>query len=139
MNVQQMTRKDFEALPERDWQEDIGEFDCLIILPATRATQLHDSGYRYIDYVAVRNNEAVCRLDSGSDVLHLDGIGGHGYKWLERYGTVPATVPPSGWRIDCLKKSGLLRIWPNSGRMVCGDALSSFELYALPKQKKQEK
>jgi len=34
------TRKELEALPDRKWSEDIGEFDALIILPLRKT---HDS------------------------------------------------------------------------------------------------
>lgn len=158
MNIDQMTRRDFESLPGRGWDEDI-DFDSMVILPAhiprlsvwkykirlwlskkaswVKEPQeyeidgMHDSGFRYMDFVAVRENKAICRLAGGSDVIHIDGIGGYGRDWIERYGTVPRMVPVSGWSIDCLPKSGLLRIWPGSHQMTCGPALSSFEIYAL--------
>lgn len=126
-----MTRKEFEALPQNDWDKPI-EFNSMIILPG-RAKDLHDSNYRCMDFVAVRMGKPICKLSGCSDVIHVDGIGGYGDEWLRKYGTVPKTIPPSGWSIDCLKKSGLLHMWPNSGRMKSGRALSSFEIYALPK------
>ncbi len=129
MNINIMTRKDFEALPHRDWDKPL-TFDSLIILPMR---DMHDSGYRCMDFVAVRNDEPLCLLAGSSDVIHIDGIGGYGLNWLERYGTVPSQIPPSNWSIDCLPKSGLLRIFPGSGKMTCGGALSSFEIFALPK------
>ena len=139
MDIAQMTRKDFEALPDRGgYSEDVGEFSSLVIMPARTSRDLHDSGYRLMDYVAVRNGEPIVRLSGGSDVLHLDGIGGFGPNWVERYGKVPDAIPTSAWSIDCLPKSGLLHIWPGSGRMVCGVSLSSFEIYALPKIRKDD-
>ena len=40
------TNKELEALPAREWNEDIGEFDSLIILPTKH---LHDSGFWCMD------------------------------------------------------------------------------------------
>lgn len=107
-------RKRFEELPARSWNEDIGEFDSLIILPMR---QRHDSGYRCMDFVAVKDNEPFCRLSGCSDVIHIDGIGGYGHNWLDTYSGVPHLVPPSGWNIDCLPVSGLLRMW-SRGKMT---------------------
>jgi len=129
MNVNEMTRKDFESLPHRNWDKDV-ICNSLIVLPMRR---MHDSGYRCMDFVAVVENEAICLLSGCSDVIHVDGIGGYGDDWLKKYGTVPSKIAPSGWSIDCLPKSGLLRMWPSSGKILCGSALSSFEMYALSK------
>jgi len=131
MDINNMTRKEFEALPHREWNEHV-EFQSLIILPG-RAKDKHDSGYRCMDFVAVTKGGPQCLLSGCSDVVHIDGIGGYGNNWLLKYGTVPKNIPPSGWSIDCLPKSGLLRMWPNSNKMTCGSALSSFEIYALSK------
>lgn len=129
--IDAMTRKDFLALPHRKWDEKI-ECTDIVILPS-RAR--HDSGYRLMDFVAIRNGVPVCLLSGCSDVVHLDGIGGFG-PWDSARG-FPSLVPPSGWSIDCLPVSGLLRIWPSSRRISCRPALSSFEIYALPSLKKE--
>jgi len=137
MNVNDMTRKEFEALPHRKWNEII-ICNSLIILPG-KAKDLHDSGYRCMDFVAVDNSEPKCLLSGCSDVVHVDGIAGYGDNWVEKYNGVPPLIPPSGWSIDCLPKSGLLRIWPRSMRIKCGEALSSFEIYALPNPVQENK
>ena len=121
-----MRRRDFEELRRRYWTEDIGEFDSLVILPLKMR---HDSGYRCMDFVAVKDGEAMCRLAGGSDVLHIEGVGGYGYDWLSRYNTCPSLVPPVGWSIDCLPTSGLLRMFCHR-KIRVGDALSSFEIYS---------
>jgi hypothetical protein len=132
--IDEMTRKEFEALPWRESFSSKVEAAGIVILPTRK---IHDSGYRCMDFVAVgRDNKAICRLSGCSDVIHIDGIGGWGADWLNRYGSVPSLIPPSGWSIDCLRVSGLLRMWPSSSRVDCGDALSSFELYALPAEEK---
>lgn len=131
MKISEMTRKDFESLPTKEWNKEV-ECTSLIILPG-KAKDMHESGFRCMDFVAVKGDEAICLLSGCSDVLHIDGIGGYGNNWLGKYGTVPRAVPPSGWSIDCLPKSGLLRIWPTSQRILCGISLSSYEIYALEK------
>jgi len=90
-----------------------------------------------MDFVACVNNEALCLLSGCSDVIHVDGIGGYGDGWLERCRISPGLMPPSGWSIDCLPTSGLLRMWPSSGKILCDAALSSFEMYAIDKNDKR--
>lgn len=130
MDVTQMKRKDFESLPHRKWDEDIGEFDSLIILPLRRR---HDSGYRCMDFVAVKEDKPVCRLSGCSDVIHIEGIGGFGFDWARKYGRCPPLVPPTDWNIDCLPISGLLRMFCH-GKIKVGGALSSFEIYQVPQK-----
>jgi hypothetical protein len=127
-NINLWTRKEFEALPCRGWNEDIGEFDSLIILPKRN---IHDSGFRCLDFIAVKDNVPFIRLSGCSDVIHIDGIGGMGKNWLKRYGKIPDAVPPSNWSIDCLKTSGLLRMFTHR-KLLAGEALSSFEIFTKP-------
>ena len=95
---------------------------------------LHDSGYRCMDFVAInKDDEPICKLSGCSDVIHIEGIGGYGYKWLEKYDGVPKKIDPFGWNIDCLPKSGLLRLF-NRETIVCGAGLSSFEIYSKPRK-----
>jgi hypothetical protein len=158
MNINEMERKDFEKLPSRGWDEEI-ICDSLIILPSKinpikswiyklqlklsellpnifkhpeiyELDGMHDSGYRCMDFVACSKREAICLLSGCSDVMHFDGIGGFGENWVRKYGTVPKLIPPSGWSIDCLPKSGLLRVFCD-GKIKCSSALSSFEFYAI--------
>jgi len=126
MDITEMTRKEFDALPAREWAEDIGLFDSMVILPL-RAR--HNSGFRVMDFVAVRKGEAICRLSGLSDVLHLNGIGGYGKDWLSKYGGVPKTTDVVDISIDCLPKSGLLHIFSHSHQMEADLALSSFCLF----------
>jgi hypothetical protein len=72
------------------------------------------------------------RISGGSDVIHIEGIGGLGQHWLRKYGEIPRLVPPREWSIDCLPKSGFLRII--SRGMICGEALSSFEIFSKEKK-----
>jgi len=123
--VNDYTKKELEHLPARKWQEDIGEFDSLIILPTQN---IHDSGYRCMDFVAVKNGEPVCRLSGCSDVIRIDGIGGGGRNY-----NFKTPLTPKSWSIDCLKKSGLLQIFCHPCSLTSGLALSSFELFAEKK------
>lgn len=122
-NINEMTIKEFRELPGRGWNEDIGEFNTLVILPGD-GRSLHDSGYRCMDFVAVRGSEPISRLSGCSDVIHIDGIGGYGRK-IQNIGKA---IMPNSWSIDCLPKSGLLRLFCQKS-IICGEALSSFEVY----------
>ena len=120
--IDEMTREDFLALPQRNPNEPAELFDSLIILPLD---DLHDSGYRCMDFVGCLNGEPICRLSGCSDVLHIDGIEGFG-------GFIRNALPPKGWTIDCLPGSGLLRLFPmREYRLRVGPALSSFEVFAV--------
>jgi hypothetical protein len=96
---------------------------------------MHDSGFRCMDFIAIKDDKPVCRLSGGSDVIHFDGIGGWGHKWFELGKGIPETIMSRAWSIDCLKKSGLLRIFCNS-KLIAGNALSSFELFGGSKLNK---
>lgn len=123
----EMTRKDFEAVPQlQDWAEEVTDFDSLVILPSRR---IHDSGYRCMYFVACSRGKPIVKIAGGSDVIHLDGIGGYGYKWMQKNNGVPGMVEAKGWSIDCLKKSGLLRIFTH-GKLIAGSVLSSFEIFS---------
>ena len=124
MNIFEMTKEDFEKVPERGgWSRDIGEFSALVIIPQDYA---HDSGWMCMDFVAVdKEGEPICKLSGCSDVLHLDGIGGYG-EWLG--GELPNCIKPKWWRIDCLP-CGYLRLFSCS-TLTAGPALSDFQIYA---------
>lgn len=156
LDISSMRESDFRALPSRKWGEDIGEFDSLIILPSKIGLLsayryklltflnkyfswikkpeiydikgMHDSGYRLMDFVAVKSNKPICLLSGCSDVIHLDGIGGYGKDWFEKYNKVPELVKPSDWNMDCLPTSGLLRLFARK-KLTAGSALSSFEIF----------
>jgi hypothetical protein len=129
MNVNEMTRKQFEELEHREWDKEI-VCSGLVIIPG-RASNMHDSGYRCMDLVAVDGDKAVCLLAGGSDVIHVDGIGGYGDNWLEKYKTIPSMTPPISWSMDCLPKSGLLRMWAAGHKLRIPPAHSSFEMLAF--------
>ena len=125
MKVSNMTRKQFDQLPQAEYGKEM-DFAALVIMPTRR---MHDSGYRCMDFAAVDiYDEAICRISGCSDVLHLDGIGGYGHRWTR----IPTSVPVSGWTFDCLPKSGLLRLFvmKPGGIHWDGLSLSSLEIFA---------
>lgn len=129
-----MTRAEFEAVPGptvEDWRRDIKDFDSLVILPSRR---LHDSGYRAMAFIACKGEKPVIKLAGGSDVIHINGIGGFGYNWSERYGTCPSAIPPISWSIDCLKTSGLLRLFSHGNLIAEGGGYSSFQVFEDPEK-----
>ncbi len=121
-----MTIKDFEKVPRAPWSLEI-ECDSLIILPGSEK-DIHDSGYRCMSFIVVKDNKAIYQIGGGSDVLHIEGIGGYGYDWLTENKHAPVKVKPKSWSIDCLPKSGLLRLF-NNKKMICGNSLSSMEIF----------
>lgn len=160
LDINKMTRAEFENLPYRKWSEDIGTFDSLVILPALTISDnlsdedyaslaakrlngesinehLHDSGFRFMHYVATKNAHPICIVSSGSDVLHIGGIGGYGFKW--QAGTdVPTKVEPVSWNIDCLPVSGLLRVFSPYFNLIVDNDVSSFEVYVTKRIRNEE-
>jgi hypothetical protein len=130
-DINEMTKEEFAAIPFVEWREVVAGFDSLVILPNE---EVHDSDFRCMSFIACKGGMAICQIGGGSDVIHIDGIGGLGENWLRKHGSVPRLVPPSGWRIDCLKVSGLLRLF-TQGELTAGDALSSFEIFSNQNQK----
>jgi hypothetical protein len=154
-DINKMTRKDFESIPYRDnWSSNEGLFDSIVILPAkvkridiikhnikkkiatiAKLNQpeiweiqgLHDSGYRQMDFIGIRDGRAICRLSGCSDVLHFDGIGGTGGS-LTRGLKIQHNKDTPRWSIDILPTSGLTRIFDGSSKLHAGASLSSFEL-----------
>lgn len=121
LNITTATKKELQSLPLRGWNQDIGLFDSLVVLPTRRK---HESGYRIIDFVAVKESEPICRLSECSDILHIGGIGGYNNEYGNRQ------TEAIDWTMDCLPVSGLLRIFCRRD-LSCGAALSSFELFAI--------
>lgn len=126
--MKRLTKKDFLKLPHRSWDQSV-ECDSIVIIPTRRK---HDSGYMCMDFAAMVGDKPICLLSGCSDVIHIEGIGGLGDDWLNKFGGIPEKVRPSEWSIDCLP-CGLLRIFTRNG-MKCGPALSSFEIFSKEKK-----
>ena len=121
------TKKEFEALNQFTYGQEIPEFTSLIILPTK---YIHDSGYKCMAFIPIdRNNVPLGKISGGSDVIHLDGIGGMGYRWIDRgYKDI---VKVKGWSMDCLIKSGLVRIMCGGYKLISSKPISSFEIFAV--------
>ena len=125
MNIFNMKKSDFKDIPRFDWKQTEIEFDDLVIIPTARK---HDSGYRCMEYCAVKNGEPIGVFGGYSDVMHLDGIGGYG-KWKN---TIPTTFDRKAWSIDCLP-CGYLHLWCSGYKMKASGCLSDFEIYTEKK------
>ena len=124
MNVTAMKRRDFDNIPAHKWDESIEPFNSMVIIPTHKR---HDSGFQIMDFVPCNSHhEPICRISGGSDVIHIDGIGGLG-DWS---GNIPKNRPIEAWSIDCLP-CGYLRIFCR-GLITCGHALSDFEIFFNP-------
>lgn len=119
------SRKQFLALPKRRWNQDCGTFSSLVLLPLHR---VHDSGYRILDFIGVKGKLPIVRLSGCSDVIEFNGTGGHG---LEIENIRRDYIPGFPYRIDCLRVSGLFRLWVSGYELQVDPALSSFSFYPV--------
>lgn len=123
-NINQLKKEEFYILPQRDWNEDIEQFDSLVILPTDN---LHDSGYLCMDFVAVKDHKPIIRLSGCSDALCIDGIGGYGNQKEFENNLETKRIDFKSWQIDCLP-CGLLRLFSRY-KLTVGSALSTFEVW----------
>lgn len=142
MKVIDMTREDFEKVPRYDgtfenFDPDKDSFKSLVIIPTG---ELHDSGWGCMEFALIDSeNHPICRVCGCSDVIHIDGIGGYGFRWIKN-GLMLANgkrvVAPHGWSIDCLP-CGYLRLFAQ-GELILDRPfmpLSSFEVYCKEEAK----
>lgn len=119
------TRKDFETLPDiEELAVRPTEADSLVILPTRR---MHDSGFRIMHFAVIVGGKPICRLAGCSDVMKIGGIGGYNGNPCEPHETV-------GWSIDCLKTSGLLRLFCDN-HIKLRPAFSTFEVFYMENEK----
>ena len=100
------------------------EFNEVVLVPTNR---VHDSGYRCIKYVLGFRGKIVAVIGGASDVLHLNGIGGYGLDFEDAIRT--QKVPLIDWCIDCLDKSGCLRLFSYHKLKVEGINSSDLSVY----------
>lgn len=121
MKITKMKKEDFAAVPElklwTDWEKlaptGYLEFRSFVIIPVERdgKVELHDSGWGCMEFVLVNDNmEPIGKVGGESDVVNLDGIGGHGSHRNRDWGVLDRLVPAKGWSIDCLP-CGYLHVW----------------------------
>ena len=116
-DVFSMTKTEFANIEcEHNYK---GEFDSLVIIPTRRK---HDSGFRCLEFVAVKDGVPVYRFGGCSDVVHIDGIGGYG-DWV-RLGSIPKSLKPKAWSIDCLP-CGYLRLFSSNSRLHTDEFIGS--------------
>lgn len=103
------------------------KFNGVVIVPMNKT---HMSGWRAMKYVLVNGEKIVGVLGGGSDVLHINGIGGYGLDFDNSIKT--GTVKRVAYKIDCLRKSGCVRLfadhWLTLGNGYYGT--SDFMIYA---------
>lgn len=103
MNIMSMTVEDFKAVHIRNADDDLSDVLSVVILPTE---EIHDSGFMYMNLVAVNSDSRpICRIPN-ADVVCLDGILGCG----KDSGFLEKVIPVKGWKIDCLP-CGLVRIF----------------------------
>lgn len=121
MNIFDMKKSDFKDIKRLSTLDRISGFNSVVLIPTT---QKHDSGYMCIEFVFCKDGEPIAKSFGGSDVLHIDGIGGYGlFK-----GFIPDKIKPNGWSLDCLP-CGYFRLFGKSQNMSA-DGVSSFSVYA---------
>ena len=99
MKLNDMTKKQFK---EMEYFKPTSPFTDIIVVPTD---DIHESGYRCMKFVlwnAIKG-EISGVVGGASDAIHFNGIGGYGK-------SVYAEPKRVAYTIDCLKKSGYLRI-----------------------------
>jgi hypothetical protein len=121
MNINS-TREEFENL---DYFKPAGEFDGVVIIPTN---ELHDSGFRCMKFALTHRGKVVGCV-GGSDVIHLNGIGGYG-KYNKDFDVALKTgmVKRIDWSIDCLS-NGLIRLFCSYKLDIDDFIMSDFNLY----------
>lgn len=116
-----MTRKELLALdnylPEK---EQI--IEGIIVVPTD---DIHDSGYRCMKFILTCGNEIVGVVGGGSDVIHINGIGGYG----KEPNYITRLVKAHDLRIDCLPKSKCLRLFSDEPIEIDNCFISDFIFY----------
>lgn len=116
--INEMSKKEFQEL---EIEYDKKGFTSLIICPMNK---IHDSGYRCMKFILLRKGMIVGTVSGWSDIIHFNGIGGRGKNDVyEDFPRQPA------YRIDCLRKSGLVRVLTNHLLEVDMPILSDFIFY----------
>ncbi len=105
------TRKEFEALPELDKWDEVngyyGEIDAFVLIPTRKR---HESGYRIIDIVIIKDEKPIGRYADTTDSFQLKNYNNN----------------PYAWHMDCLPTSGLIRVWASCRTSKIISPFSSF-------------
>ena len=114
------TREEYEGLDF--FRPADGVFNGIVIIPMDC---LHNSGFRCMKFALMHHSKVVGCVGGGSDVVHLNGIGGYGKRkefWLRD------VVKSVDWAIDCLP-NGLIRLFCSHELEIDNLLLSDFNLY----------
>ena len=110
------------------------EFDGFVIVPTSG---IHESLFGCMKFILLdKGMNIVGSVGGCSDVIYFNGIGGYG-EYDDDYSTRVRTglVPAVGYRIDCLPKSGCLRVFANGFKFKTDDFCGSdFCFYAVKKR-----
>lgn len=127
--------KDINLYTLREWREmeympiEGKTFKSVIIVPMT---EVHDSGYRCMKYILLRwdgdCDEVVGVIGGGSDVIHINGIGGYGKDWKK--GIATSMVERVDWSMDCLRRSNCIRLFASCDLETSDWCCSDFEVFA---------
>ena len=120
------TLKEFKEMVEFGRDE---PFNSVVIVPTDN---IHDSGFRCMKFILVRNGGIVGAVGGGCDVVNPNGIGNYGrYESSSDFARkiTLGMVPYMGISMDCLKRSRCVRIML-SGLYRCDDFIgSNFQFY----------
>jgi hypothetical protein len=134
MSIKEMTRKDFEDVELRHPPDAEIWCDSVVLLPTNKR---HETGYRVLELVAIRNHEPLCRIRYESTNPEYSGIDSvefvdiRGDEVIERWDEDPkkqrrgtrdyAHVKLNRWKMDCLPRSGLFQFWGQGCRIRIKD------------------
>lgn len=108
-------------------------FNGIVFVPMA---DLHDSGYRCMRLILEMNHRMVGVIGGWQDVVLVNGALGAGINYKEALET--GMTKRVGWTIDCLPKSGCIRMFQGEYVLKVGDDLSSsFSFYVVDKKDEQ--
>ena len=129
----QMSRKEFLEVPLVPFGDPLPPCRGLVIIPENYN---HESGFKAMQFVLLGDKfMPLCRIEGGSDVIDVEGIGGVGLgRDFEKYETGLGYCVE--WSIDCLPKSRLLRLFINNHQheLIPGTPVSTFEVFSRRKK-----
>ena len=128
MNILDLTKEELLAI---DNYSPTGDFGGIVIVPTG---ELHDSGFQMMKFILCDGYNVVGAVSGFSDVVHLDGIGGYGLNYKNT--VLTKTTHVIGWKMDCLPKSGCMRLFTNRGNNLKLQSFisSDFEIYVEDKK-----
>lgn len=122
-HINDMTIQEFLDIPTFIKKDAV--IRSVVIVPTG---EMHDSGYQCMRFILVGENGLIVgAVGGGSDVVHIDGIGGAG---INRKFAEPKMPIP--WKFDCLPTSGCLRLFCHAQLFTAPfiNVVSDFEVIA---------